>query len=289
MLAGQGVLHVHQNIGKSFSVDTLKGYYNDLTEKVTREPELLDSEKMPLLLTEKNEYVEFPVAIFQYGLGAYDLFIQTNDQRYLEKFQQCLVWAVEHQELSGAWNNFFYIYPDNPYGAMAQGEATSLLMRGYKQFGKLEYLKAAKNAISFMLTDVEKGGTTNYSNGDVMFLECTHLPAVMNGWIFAWWGLYDYVLITRDKNAKYILDKSLKSFIQILPRFTCSYWSMYSLNGMIASPFYHNLHIAQMQAMHQLTGKDVFKKYAFKWEKCQKNRIDISRAFVKKVWQKVIE
>lgn len=71
---------------------------------------------------------------------------------------------------------------------MAQGEGASLLCRAYAQFNDEKYIIAAKKAIYFMLKSNSEGGPTFYDKNDVIFLEYTHLPAVLNGWVFAWWG-----------------------------------------------------------------------------------------------------
>ena len=288
MLTGRSIMHVNQDLGRHFSASEIKGYYNNLTEKVTRQPELLDTDELPTMLTEHFNRVSFPVDIFQYGLGAYDLFIASEgkDEQYLRKFIQCAEWTIDHQEPSGAWNNFFFRYPQHPYGAMAQGEGCSLLLRAYTHTGEKRFLDAAHQAIDFMLKPLSEGGTTH---GDIL-MEYTHLPAVMNGWIFAWWGLYDYVLGTHDKGSyKDKLEKSCQALEKLLPKFSNSYWSMYDLDGHIASPFYHHLHIAQMQAMHQLTGHDIFRQYAERWEKAERRPTAKMRAFVRKAWQKVVE
>lgn len=289
MLSGKSIWHVNQDIGKCFAVDRIKGYYNNMTEKVTKMSQLLDNNDLPLLNTAKGD-VEMPVAIFQYGLGAYDLYLLTGKGQYLKKFNQTVEWTVAHQDEKGRWSTFFYVYPDHPYGAMAQGEGASLLLRAYIHSGKIDYLKAAQRAIDFMLVPVDKGGTALYDNNDVVFAEYTHLPVVMNGWIFAWWGLYDFVLTTHDTGVyKDILVRSCNTLIRYMPRFKASYWSKYDLGGMMASPFYHNLHIAQMQAMYELTGEDIFNQYAKQWKKQQKNPFYKSMAFVKKAIQKLAE
>ena len=290
MLRGRSVLHVNQDLGKCFSPHEVRGYYNNLTEKVTMEPSLLESDGLPLLDTGDGRMVYFPVAIFQYGLGAYDLFLMTGKNVYRRKFEQCLDWAVEHQEPTGAWSNFFYIYPDHPYGAMAQGEGASLLIRGHALTGKTMYVDLARKALDFMLAPIAEGGTTSYADNGVTLLEYTHLPAVMNGWIFAWFGLYDYVLSTSDEGpyAK-VMEQTLLTLERTLPLFDRGYWSMYDLDGRIASPFYHNLHIAQMQAMYQLTGHEVFNHYALRWTADSRRRLSRTKAFVIKAWQKIIE
>lgn len=293
MIAGKSVMHVNQDIGKTFDKDSLQGYYNNMTEKVTSLPNLLHTEALPLYRTPSGKDITFPVDVFQYGLGAYDLFLITGDDAYKEKFMQCCKWAVEHQEESGAWNTFFFKYPDAPYGGMSQGEAASLLVRGYNETGNNDYLYAARKAIDFMLISKEKGGCTEYlGENQIVLCEYTHLPVVLNGWIFAWFGLYDFVkAMGEDSDTKYseTLEKSLNTLEAMLPSFSCSYWSLYDVKGKMASPFYHRLHIAQMQAMYILTGHDIFDLYAKKWNTYLNKPTYKTVAFVKKAFQKIFE
>ena len=173
---------------------------------------------------------------------------------------------------------------------MAQGEGASLLIRGYKETGNQRFLDAARTALDFMLVPVEEGGTTLYEGDGVILLEYTHLPAVMNGWIFAWWGLYDFVLATGDKGSyRKSMEDSLNALEQKMKSFTTSYWSNYDLGGRLAGPFYHHLHIAQMQAMWKLTGHAVFQDYADRWTKFEGKRLNRFRAFCVKAIQKIKE
>lgn len=290
MLTGKSVWHVNQSIGEFFSVNEVRGYYNNLTEKVIKMPDILDNNELPLLELESGEKVFFPVAVFQYGLGAYDLFLQTQDERYERKFMQCVDWTIEHQDEQGRWNNFSHYNPNAPYGAMAQGEGASLLVRAYTYTKDEKYINAARTAIDYMLLPLEEGGTTKFDGDKAYLMEYTFKGMVLNGTIFAWWGLYDYVLATGDK-GKYFdaKENTLRTIINVLPKFTCSYWSIYSLDGLMASPFYHHLHIAQMQAMFQLTGDPIFSKYASRWEKNEKNPLCKSLAFINKAFQKLKE
>lgn len=290
MLSGRSIDHVNQDKGKCFSPTEIHGYYNNLTEKVTKNPAILDSDDLPMAYPENQTPIYFPVAIFQYGLGAYDLYLQTKDDKYLTKFLQCVNWSVNNIDDQGRWNNFFFYTPDTPYGAMAQGEGASLLIRAYKHTGDEKYLEKAKEAIDFMLLPLEEGGTTKYDGKDAYLMEYTFKGMVMNGAIFAWWGLYDYVLATNDSgNYRNALDKTLDSLVTVLPKFKCSYWSMYSLDGLIASPFYHNLHVAQMEAMYELTKISIFKEYAIQWKRQQSNFKCKIQAFIRKAFQKIAE
>lgn len=290
MLTGKSIQHVNQNLGLCMNKSTIEGYYNNLTEKVTKSNIPLDSLELPSQINAKKESFVFPVDIFQYGLGAYDLWLLEKNELYLNKFLQCANWAVDNIDEKGRWNNFFFIYPDNPYGAMAQGEGASLLIRAYLQTNDEIYLQKAKEAIDYMLTPLEEGGTTKIESDQVYLMEYTHKDVVLNGFIFAWWGLYDFVTIISDKDRyKQYLDRSLETLISILPRFNNKIWTNYNLENMIASPFYHKLHIAQMQAMYELTEDPIFKKYQLIWEQKKKNFIFVTLAFVKKAYQKILE
>ena len=290
MLTGNSVFHVHQDLGKCFSTNVIKGYYNDMTEKVTRLPHLLQTKDLPTLSISKDQRIEFSVGIFQYGLGAYDLYLTTGKDIYKKKFLQCVEWAYQHQEATGAWNTFQHIYPKHPYGAMSQGEGVSLLLRGYVYEKNPEYLNAAKKGIDFMLKPINAGGTTVYEGEDVIFREYAHRPAVFNGWVFAWFGLYDYVLITKDEgDYKNLLDRSCESLLRRLSQISTWYWSKYDFDGRIASPFYHRLHIAQMQALYQITKAEEFGHYADKWAKYACNPLKKSIAFIYKALQKIVE
>ena len=290
MFTGKSVFHVHQDLGKSFSKDSVEGYYNNLTEKVRMEPFWVNNTSIPTIKLPDGKNIIFPVAVFQYALGLYDLFLQTKQQDYLRKFLQLADWTYNAQDEFGRWDNFSYIYPENPYGAMAQGEAVSVLVRAYIQTSDAKYIECAKRGIDFMLRSVKDGGTSLYEGDDIFLCEYTHFPVVLNGWIFAWWGLYDYVLQTNDV-GRYadMLKRSCDTMVKFLPQFCTRHWSKYDLSFRLTSPFYHRLHIAQMQAMFQLTGNDVFEEYATRWNRQLKNPIYKGWAIAVKGWQKIRE
>lgn len=290
MLTGKSILHVNQNIGQCFSIHEIKGYYNDLTEKVLRdEKHIQEIDYLPIFQTEKGEYVYFPIAIFQYGLGCYDLYLLTKEEVYLKKFFTCVKWAIENQKENGAFNAFFFIYPDNPYSAMCQGEAVSLFLRAYNIFQDKKYYRSAQKAIDFMLLPLENGGTTRYSEEEVIFMEYTHLPIVLNGWVFALFGLFDWALTCREFKYTDLLERSVRTLEGRLKDFDCGYWTKYDIEKKIASSFYHNLHIAQMQALKQIANSSVFERYEINWRKYQNGFWKRKRAFVKKAMQKVFE
>ena len=160
MLTGQSIYHVNQSIGEYFQKDKICGYYNNMMEKVQKAPQYVDNEDMPSLDLGNGKQFFFPVGIFQFAFGLLDLYYKFHEEKYKAKFRQCADWALAHQMETGAWDNFSYYYSNNPYGAMAQGEGASLLIRAYVQFKEEKYLSAAKKAIDFMLLSNTEGGCT---------------------------------------------------------------------------------------------------------------------------------
>jgi heparosan-N-sulfate-glucuronate 5-epimerase len=287
MLNKNSIFHIKQSAGLYYSKDSVKGYYSDLRHKV-RGDIIFDENGVPINITSSGNKVYFPITIFQYGLGAYDLYLETNDKQYINKFFDSTRWALCAQELSGAWDAFGWLSSDGKYSSMAQGEGASLLIRAYLHSRDKKYLDSAKKAIDFMLIPVNKGGTTiYYSNGGLTFEEKKQNKTVLNGAIFSIWGLWDYCIVTDDNKYKKVLQTSIAYLSKILPEFDCKYWSLYDLDGNIASPFYHDLHVEQLKVMYDLTGNGVFDEYMRKWASYQNSFIKSRKSFVIKSVQKL--
>lgn len=287
MLRGKSVYHVLQDEGKIYDRNKLKGYYNNLTDKVIRFG--VEGEEIPKTRVDSGEELYFPIAIFQYALGAYDLYLLNSDENMLKKAVACADWAIANQQENGGWITFSFESPNSPYSSMAQGEGISLLLRVYQETQNEKYLLGAKKAKDFMIIPIEAGGTTQYLGEDVLFFEFTDKPLVLNGWIFSLWGLWDYAKYFDDIEVEKLLQKSLSTLEKKLPSFDMKYWSKYDIEKRITSPFYHRLHIAQLRVMYDLTGKEIYLQYANKWEKYQKSFWKRNKAFIKKAWQKVVE
>ena len=286
MLTGQSISHVNQCVGTCYSKTEVAGYYNDLTEKVTKDdPDIL----VPQYTVDTGEKIYFSIGIFQYGLAAYDLFLKTGDKTYKNKLIACADWAVENQQEDGGWVTFAYKDPDHPYSSMAQGEAISMLIRAHIVTKDERYMSAAHKAKKFMLSPINEGGTAEHSANGVLLYEDTNNPVILNGWIFSLWGLYDYCKYAKDENAQEELEETLSALKKYLPRFDIKYWSKYEDGKRIAAPFYHKLHIAQLNVMYDLFGDEIYKEYADRWEKYQNSFWKPKRAFVKKALQKIFE
>ena len=286
MMTGKSIFHVHQGVGTCYSRTSVLGYYNDLTEKVTKDdPEIF----VPEYSVDTGEKIYFSIGIFQYGLASYDLFLKTKEDIYKAKLLACADWAIENQQEDGSWKTFAYVNPEHPYSSMAQGEGMSMLIRAHLVTQNDKYTEAAHKAKNFMLKPISDGGTTDYCESDVYLYEYTYEPLILNGWIFSLWGLYDYCKYFNDETVQSVLDATLRSLIKKLPEFDIKFWSRYDAGKRICSPFYHDLHIAQLKVMYDLFGNDIYKAYADKWGKYQDRILNRMKAFIIKAWQKVVE
>lgn len=275
-----------QGVGQFYSVNEIKGYYNDLREKVVNGPSLADYE-IPQYYKDNGEKFTFSIGVMQYGLASYDLFLETGEQKHLNKMFLCADWAVSNQKENGGWETFSHLYPNHPYSAMAQGEGVSLLLRAHKESKNEKYLSAANKAVYFMLVPTDQGGVCISNGKDLIFKEYTERPIVMNGWIFAVWGLFDYVKAVNDPKIGAAYEKSLATLERYIPHYDLGYWTRYDYSDRIAAPFYHKLHIDQFTVMYDITKHDIFKIYKNKFIKYQHSFLCRNKAFLIKAFQKL--
>lgn len=286
MLTGKSLLHVPQGLGKAFVPGELKGYYNDLTEKVLRDPLTIQEKRLPKMKNEDGEDVVFATTIFQYGLGCYDLILIDYRPEYEDQFKRCVDWTVSNQDNNGGWNISAFAGERSPYGAMAQGEGVSLLLRAYIHYHNEYYLTLAEKAIKLLLKPIKEGGTSLYNENELYLMEFMGYRCVLNGWIFALFSLYDYLLLQNNSEIKEKYDLTIATLKDHINDYDNGYWTMYDNKNKIASPFYHKLHIAQLEALCLIDDCAVFENYKCKIMNYQKRILNRGKAFVVKVFQK---
>ncbi len=247
-----------------------------------------------------------PIAIAQYGLGNYNLWRQTGDPERLRKFFLIADWLVSHLELNpqglAVWSHHFdWEYRDTLkapwYSALAQGQGISVLVRAHKEAtdrsvgpeNSEKYLEAAQRALACFSKPVSEGGIAfTDERGDLWFEEYIVSPPthILNGFIWAAWGVYDYFLATQDAAARELFSRAVETLLHDLDRYDLGFWSLYEQSGtrlpMVASGFYHRLHIVQLRVMHQLTGYEEFARVADRWEGYARSRANRTRALAYK-------
>jgi hypothetical protein len=115
------------------------------------------------------------------------------------------------------------------------------------------------------------------------------MPAVLNGWIFSLMGLNDFQIAFPGERSPEPLEETLAALSYRLLSYDTGYWSQYDLGGRIASPFYHNLHVAQLQALAETfpSQKSIFSTTATRWNEYQSSPSYKARAVLVKIRQKM--
>lgn len=247
-----------------------------------------------------------PVAIAQYGLGNFNLYLKTKEKKYLDIARKQGDWLVKNLEKNKfglkVWMHHFNwtykkILKAPWYSALSQGSGISLLVRLYKETNKGEYLNKAKEALESMFVEIKDGGVKYIDKkGNVWLEEYILYPDspthILNGFIWALWGIWDYYLITKDERALKLFNSCVKTLKENLSRYDIGFWSLYDLSRQllktIASFFYHNLHIVQLKIMFKLTKEPIFEFYAKKWQKYKGNKLYRNIALIYKAIFKII-
>jgi len=283
--------------------ETLGPYYMTFTSKADY-PGPFDDAGVPQLDYRGKLGRQYnPIAIAQYGLGNWNLYLETKDSDRRRKAMLIADWLVQHLEKNPSgllvWNHHFDWEYRSPlkapwYSGLAQGQGISLLVRVHQDTGDSSYLEAARQAFQVFGKTTAEGGVIDKGDGKEFWIEeylvspPTH---ILNGFMWALWGIHDYCLATKDEDAKQVWYESIRTLTKALPTYDTGFWSLYEHSGtklrMVASSFYHSLHIVQLRVMHLLTGEPIFRETAERWEEYRGSFFKRKRAWIQKALFKV--
>ena len=274
--------HEKPEVNLHSTIRNLGEYYMLFAEKADY-PGPFDRSGIPLLDYHGRIGLQLnPIAIAQWGLGNYNRLRRGGRDERRAKFLTAGDWLCVDLEKNqfglAVWNHHFdweYRVPLQApwYSGLAQGMGISLLVRAYRETRASKYLEAAERAFASFLKSTDEGGVSfTDSRGNVWFEEYIVSPPthILNGFIWAAWGVYDYFLATQSTAARDLFNAAVETLRANLDGYDLGFWSLYEQSAtalpMIASPFYHRLHIVQLQVMHRITGHPEFLRLADKWE-----------------------
>lgn len=286
--------HDRPTANEHASVHELGEYYMGFETKAVYDGPF-DADGIPLLNYRGDIGLQHnPIAIAQWGLGNYNLACRKDPGEYRVKFIRAADWLCRNLETNrfgiSVWNHHFdWEYRERLrapwYSALAQGQGISLLLRAHGQTGNTHYLDTAVRAFTSFLLPIEKGGVQFVDErGDVWLEEYVIFPPthILNGFIWALWGVYDYYLASSEPRAHELFYRCAQTLVRNLHRYDLGYWSLYELSGarlrMVASPFYHHLHVVQLRILSELTGVSRFARVADRWEDYGRKRSNLARA-----------
>jgi hypothetical protein len=221
-----------------------------------------------------------PALVARYAIAYFEKYDISQNKNCREIFINQINWLVNNLNEKkdrdvGLWQYFFDLpswLQKSPWvSAIAQGLGLSALSRAY-QLTSDEYLfgKVKKVYNSYSL-EIEEGGISHIdNNGDLWFEEYPTVPPshVLNGFIYALFGLVDYYQVHRHPEVINLFLKGLTTLEKNLIRYDTGFWSLYDLSKrtLADTHYHHNTHIPQLTALFKITGKEVFKKTIQKWQ-----------------------
>ncbi|NLA25409.1 MAG: hypothetical protein GX879_10635 [Bacteroidales bacterium] len=220
-----------------------------------------------------------PVLIIQYAIMCHDLYLNgKNTEENKANILNIMNWLDKNSEVfkdAIVWRsiaNEQYNLPEGWVSGMYQGQALSLYLRAYQLFEDEKYLNTALKVFNSFKYDYSEGGFKRVDKHNCIWFEEYPTPEpsyVLNGFIYAIWGIYDLYRVTKSHEAKELWDSCVNTLEVNLHKYDAWYWSVYDqLKEQLVSYYYQkNVHIPIMQVMYELTEKEIFNKYAIKWEK----------------------
>ena len=208
----------------------------------------------------------------------YNAYQENAKKEYLDKIILYANWLKNNtvdKDSFVVWTHpFVFTKYDLDYdwtGAWAMGNILSALTRVWQITGDSVYFELGKMAVNSFDVKINKGGLlfVDYT-GNYWFEEYPTIPknSVLNGHINGMLGLYDFWRVTDNPEAKRLFEKGLQTVIHNLEFYDSGYWSRYDLKYDYVTDYYYHtvVHIPQLRVLYQITGNQVFEKYANKWE-----------------------
>ncbi len=221
-----------------------------------------------------GELYYHPVNMTQWMLYFLDSYKQTGIQNYLNRTElfadKMMELAIDYRGakyFSYDFDIFAHGYKDSPlnapwYSGMAQGLALSLFSRLYIETHNEKYLSFASlilNSFKNLRTADDELYTAFIDENNYYWIEEYPLDIpdrVLNGFIFAIYGLYDYYMLTNDAECKELLDASITTIERYLPEYRNEGGSScYCLRHKHVDPHYHTIHFDQLITLYNMTGE----------------------------------
>jgi hypothetical protein len=226
----------------------------------------------------------------QYALGCLERWLSGEGSQWLDAARKAGAHLASVQRASGAFEHTaplahtFRLRP--PWSsAITQGQAASLFVRLHLHTGEKAFADVARRALEPLWTAQAEGGVRGELAGVAWPEEYPTEPQshVLNGAIFALWGMRDVAVGLGDEHARQQFERGVDALAANLHRYDTGYWSLYSLYPHPirnrASSFYHDLHINQLEVMERLSPRPEFESTRERWRSYAESASCRARAF----------
>lgn len=211
------------------------------------------------------------------GIANYQAFLFTKEQRYYTTFMKWANHFVERQN-DGKWEWSIDVPARGikaPWiSGLSQSVGISLLLRAYQSTHDEKYLNAATKAMKWLALPISKDGVAMYTDEGTWFEEYPNKadPShVLNGHIWALFGIWDYYRVTGDPKAKELFDNGIKVIKATINHYDTGFWVVYAASNNVdyIKGNYMAFMIQQMKVLYSITGDEFFNTYSKKWNTYQ--------------------
>ena len=242
-----------ENIDSIAAVYTRKGMPGFYPDKIW---ETSDTNLIPVVHYPFGIYHN-PVTIAHTAQAFYASYLKTGHASDKTKFLSNVAWLMKnHQDY---YFRYEFGFEHNPkailkkgwISAMAQGEGLAALCLAYTATGDAKYRDFAKHLFSTLYTNTDSLWCFGIDEKGYYWLEEYPTPDfchVLNGMLYALWGIWDYYVITHDKFALTLFKAGLrtiadnyKSWKTKNHRLTFYCWHKH------INANYHKVHLMQLQ------------------------------------------
>jgi hypothetical protein len=230
-------------------------------------------------------YMHNPTGVANYGLIRYNDLIDNANRLDSKADSRVAIdkqvrWLIKNRVDEKDMSFWHFNFPVPAHGCkppwksgMAQGLILSLLLRVYHLTKSEEVSELAERVAVSMKTPCSENGFLYINNrGDYWYQEYMgNCGYVLNGFVYAMWGVYDYYLYSNDEECKMIFDRCITTLRNNLKQYDwrmgIAKWSIYDLED--RNPvdlFYHKLHISLLKDLYIITKEKSLLTYANRWE-----------------------
>lgn len=199
-----------------------------------------------------------PTTVGLYALANWELLVHDGDTTARARFLVQAKWLRDNLDAYGRWPYRYYL-PERGfrapwYSALAQGYGISTMVRAYEFTGDASYLRAAEKAYRPYTVSVRNGGVAVSNGADLWFEEYPDSHHVLNGYIFAIWGLHDLARLTGRADVAASRDRAVATLARNLGAYEHGGYVLYEVWDHHWSRHYHQLQIDQLRACGTIFG-----------------------------------
>jgi heparosan-N-sulfate-glucuronate 5-epimerase len=257
----RGATYERQTPGSRWTEESVAGYFVDFCEK-TWAPGARDLDSLQ------------PVSLAQLALGWWERHLE-GDAQAGARFEAIAELLARQAVRVGSELRWPFRVAVPKYGlgtgwcsAMAQGQVASVFVRQHLRTGADSWGDCALGALRPLLGKSELVSLTR--EGRILEEAPTDPPShILNGWIYALWGLWDAAVGLQDADAAGAFGAGVATLRTMLPSYDVGWWTRYSLYPHVlidlAKPFYHRIHVLQLEVTARATGHSDIAAMAERW------------------------